>query len=80
MDTDHEYHDISVVDNKSFPYIYEQNVSIPLQILGTGERGSFVRCNIFRPRPRSCNVDSEVARHPVIVTYGPYGKDIPYKE
>ncbi|KAJ9617555.1 hypothetical protein H2204_013686 [Knufia peltigerae] len=54
------------VDYTSFDYIYEENVDIPLR-LGEG----LVRCNVYRPK-------SESARYPVLVTYGPYGKDIHY--
>ncbi|KNB01365.1 hypothetical protein FOXG_04629 [Fusarium oxysporum f. sp. lycopersici 4287] len=61
--------DIRKVDTTSYPYIYEENVSIPLS------NGGVVRCNVYRPR------DTEKgAQYPVIVTYGPYGKDVPYAE
>ena len=63
-----QYKDLRTVDDKSFPYIFEQNVTIPLKS-STG----IVRCNVYRPKPQE-------AKHPVLVTYGPYGKDIPYKE
>lgn len=45
--------------------IFEKNVSIPL-------KGSDlpVRANIYRPL--------KPGKYPVLVTYGPYGKDIPY--
>lgn len=56
------------VDYTSFDYIYEENVDIPLR-LGEG----LVRCNVYRPK-------SESARYPVLVTYGPYGKDIHYSK
>lgn len=57
--------DIKTVDADSYPYIFEQNVSIPLR------SGSVLRCNVYRPK--------EEGRYPVIATCGPYGKDVPYK-
>jgi len=60
--------DLHKVDKDSFPYIYEENVTVPLKS-GPG----LVRCNVYRPKN---NGD----RHPVLITYGPYGKDIPYKD
>ena len=48
--------------------IFEKNVSVPM-----GDRFP-VRCNVFRP------LAPNGAKFPVLVTYGPYGKDIPYSE
>ena len=64
-----EIKDIQTVDEDSFGYIFEQNVSIPL-------KSSFgiVRCNVYRPKS---NGGEKV---PVLMTYGPYGKDIEYKQ
>lgn len=59
--------DLLVVDTTSFPYIYEENVTIQLKSFD-----GIVRANVYRPK-----TDKKV---PVLVTYGPYGKDIPYKE
>lgn len=59
--------DIHTVDEDTFPYIFEQNVTINLK-----SSPGLIRCNIYRPK----NVD----RTPALVTYGPYGKDIHYKE
>jgi len=59
--------DILEVDAISFNYIFEQNVTVKLQY-GDG----LIRCNVYRPKL------SEPV--PVLVTYGPYGKDIHYKE
>lgn len=59
--------EIYTVDEDSFPYIFEQNASISL----TTSHG-LVRCNVYRPKG--------VEKAPVLVTYGPYGKDIHYKE
>jgi predicted acyl esterase len=58
--------DLHTVDSTNFPYVFEQNVTVPLK------SGGVVRCNVYRPKP-----DAPV---PVLVTYGPYGKDIHYKE
>jgi hypothetical protein len=60
------YQRIDDVENK---LIFEKNVSIPL-------RGSDlpIRCNVYRP-----TTGGEGQKFPVLVTYGPYGKDIPYK-
>jgi predicted acyl esterase len=60
--------DLRVVDNDSFSYIFEQNVDVPIK---TFEKG-LVRVNVYRPK-----TDKPV---PVLVTYGPYGKDISYAE
>lgn len=56
------------VDKDNFPYIYEENATVALKS-GPG----LVRCNVYRPKDES-------KKYPVLVTYGPYGKDIPYKE
>lgn len=58
--------DILTVDKDSYPYIYEENVSIPIKSLNT-----LVRANVYRPK--------KLDKAPVIVTYGPYGKDVPYE-
>ncbi|OJJ32251.1 hypothetical protein ASPWEDRAFT_116865 [Aspergillus wentii DTO 134E9] len=60
-------HDASTVDTTSYPYIFEKNVSVPLT------NGSFIRCNIYRPKT------SGPGKHPVLATYGPYGKDVHYQ-
>ena len=45
--------------------MFEKNVSVP-------RKGNLpIRCNVYRP------LALEGARSPVLVTYGPYGKDIP---
>ncbi|KAJ5414637.1 hypothetical protein N7509_001264 [Penicillium cosmopolitanum] len=62
-----EIKDITTRDESSLPYIYEQNVSISLK-----DESGLVRVNVYRPK------GSE--KVPVLVTYGPYGKDIPYKD
>lgn len=59
--------DIHTIDQKSFRYIFEQNATVSLK-----SSEGLVRCNIYRPK----NLD----KVPVLVTYGPYGKDIHYKE
>ncbi|KAJ5953537.1 hypothetical protein N7454_000433 [Penicillium verhagenii] len=62
-----EIKDITTRDEESFPYVFEQNVSITLK-----DASGIVRANVYRPKSS--------AKVPVIVTYGPYGKDIPYKD
>lgn len=59
--------DLLTVDKDSFPYIYEQNVTVTLK-----ESEGLVRVNVYRPKTEE--------KVPVLVTYGPYGKDIPYSE
>lgn len=58
--------DIRTIDENSYPYIFEQNVSVPLKT-GNG----LIRANVYRPKGQE--------KSPVLVTYGPYGKDIPYE-
>ncbi|KFY20313.1 hypothetical protein V491_03816 [Pseudogymnoascus sp. VKM F-3775] len=48
--------------------IFEKNVSIPLR-----KSDLPVRCNVYRPLSTENGM-----KFPVLVTYGPYGKDIPY--
>ena len=57
--------DLSRVDEASFEYIFEENLSIEL-----ADGRGLVRCNVYRPKLS--------APSPVLVTYGPYGKDIHY--
>jgi predicted acyl esterase len=59
--------DLHTVDGESFPYIFEQNATIALK----NDCGN-VRVNVYRPKTAE--------KVPVLVTYGPYGKDIPYSE
>ncbi|KAL1608344.1 hypothetical protein SLS60_003285 [Paraconiothyrium brasiliense] len=61
--------DAQKVDDSSFPYIFEENTVI---LLKTSSKG-IIRCNVYRPK-------SNNERFPVLVTYGPYGKDIHYKD
>lgn len=60
--------DIRTIDTTPFPYIFEQNVSVPLKL-----KNGLIWCNVYRPKAEAD------ARFPVIVTYGPYGKDIHYE-
>lgn len=48
--------------------IFEKNVSIPRH------QDLPIRCNVYRP------IALEDSKFPVLVTYGPYGKDIPYQQ
>lgn len=59
--------DLHKVDETSFDYVYEENATIQLK-----DNRGIVRCNVFRPKRR------EGERYPVLVTYGPYGKDVHY--
>ena len=59
--------DLHKVDEHSFPYIFEQNADVRLK-----SSEGLVRVNVYRPKTQD--------RVPVLVTYGPYGKDIPYTE
>ncbi|KAK5069241.1 hypothetical protein LTR64_008604 [Lithohypha guttulata] len=56
-----EIRDISKIDSTSYSYVFEQDVTIPLQS-STG----VVRCNVYRPKSQ------EHDKFPVIMTYGPY--------
>ncbi|KAL2851391.1 Alpha/Beta hydrolase protein [Aspergillus pseudodeflectus] len=64
-----QYRYIQTVDTESFPYIIEHNVSVHLG------NDAVVRCNVYRPKPTTTE-----ARYPVLVTYGPYGKDVSYQQ
>ncbi|KAM5349875.1 hypothetical protein ACJ41O_006380 [Fusarium nematophilum] len=59
--------DLHRIDDTSFPYIFEQNATVELK-----SSDGLVRCNVYRPKSSS--------QHPVpvLVTYGPYGKDTYY--
>ncbi|GLA50104.1 hypothetical protein AnigIFM63604_006126 [Aspergillus niger] len=59
--------DRHTIDSTSYPYIFEKNVPVPLK------SGSFMRCNVYRPKTSSSD-----AKHPVLATCGPYGKDVHY--
>ncbi|TEY86461.1 hypothetical protein BOTCAL_0008g00360 [Botryotinia calthae] len=58
---------LEVIEDKENGLVFERNVSIPIKASGLP-----VRCNVYRP------IAPEGAKFPVLVTYGPYGKDIPY--
>ena len=60
--------DIYKIDQTSFDYVYEENVNVSLK----DDKG-LVRCNVYRPK-------DEGKKYPVLVTYGPYGKDIHYSQ
>lgn len=49
--------------------IIEKNLDIPLK-----DGVNVMRCDVFRPAAKG----SEVEQYPVIMTMGPYGKDVPY--
>jgi hypothetical protein len=56
-----------VHEDKENGLIFEKNVSIPLK-----NSDLPIRANVYRP------IAAEGERYPVLITYGPYGKDIPY--
>ncbi|KAI0973192.1 alpha/beta-hydrolase [Xylaria arbuscula] len=60
------------IDNTSFPYIFIKNVDIPLKTYETG----VIRCNVYLPKDAA---PFGSKKYPVIATYGPYGKDVPYE-
>jgi hypothetical protein len=66
-----EVKDAYSIDESSFPYIFEDNVAVPLKTAS----GGIIRCNVYRPKSTK-----DGSKLPVLVTYGPYGKDIHYKE
>lgn len=55
-------------------YIFEQDVDIPLPTTKPSIPSDplLVRANVYRPK--------QPGKYPVLCTYGPYGKDIPYKD
>ena len=57
--------DITSSDSSTFPYIFHQNVSIVPEDVDLP-----VRINVYRPKTGT--------RVPVLITFGPYGKDTPY--
>lgn len=59
--------DIQAVDATTYLYVFEKNVTVPLR------SGGIIRCNVYRPK-----TTNEGAKFPVLATYGPYGKDVPY--
>ncbi|KAJ5833651.1 hypothetical protein N7474_001962 [Penicillium riverlandense] len=60
------------IDSDSFPYVFMKNVEIPLK---TYEKG-LLRCNVYLPKD---SAPFGPKTYPVIATYGPYGKDVPYE-
>jgi hypothetical protein len=60
---------LHVVDESTFPYIVDTNADVHLK----ANKG-LVRANVYRPK------SSNETPVPVLCTYGPYGKDIPYRE
>ncbi|KAK5721941.1 hypothetical protein LTR15_006535 [Elasticomyces elasticus] len=59
---------ISSVDEDNYPYIFEQNVDVPIKTFDTG----LIRVNVYRPKTEKAV--------PVLITCGPYGKDVPYAD
>lgn len=62
-----EIRDLHTIDANTFPYVFEQNATVQLR-----SSDGRVRLNVYRPKTNE--------KVPVLVTYGPYGKDIHYAE
>jgi hypothetical protein len=60
---------LEVTTDQENGLIFEKNVSIPLKASTLP-----IRCNVYRP------IAEDDQKFPVLVTYGPYGKDIPYEK
>jgi hypothetical protein len=60
---------LQVTTDQENGLIFEKNVSIPLKASTLP-----IRCNVYRP------IAEDDQKYPVLVTYGPYGKDIPYEK
>lgn len=60
--------DFKKVDEISYPYIFEQDMSVLLKA------GELTRTNIYFPKSNKRD-----QRYPVLLTYCPYGKDVPYE-
>ena len=58
---------LEITEDEENALIFEKNVSIPLK-----NPELPIRCNVYRP------IAPAGTKFPVLVTYGPYGKDIPY--
>ena len=61
---------LEVTEDKENNLVFEKNVSVPIKATGLP-----VRCNVYRPLAKSPD-----AKFPVLITYGPYGKDIHYEK
>ena len=66
--------DLHTVDDIVYPYIFERDVDVPLVTSKPNIAGDplLVRANVYRPK--------KAGKFPVLVTYGPYGKDIHYEQ
>lgn len=62
---------LEVTEDRENNLIFMRNVSIPLKASSLP-----IRANVYLPLPSSPSASP--AKYPVLVTYGPYGKDIPY--
>lgn len=60
--------DLKKVDETSYPYIFEQDASVALK------NGVLIRTNIYYPKGIKHG-----QKYPAVITYGPYGKDVPYE-
>ncbi|KAF4548392.1 Hypothetical protein D9617_28g064980 [Elsinoe fawcettii] len=62
---------VTQIDQTSYNYVFIKNIEIPLKTFESG----VLRANIYLPKDAAPFGDK---RYPVIATYGPYGKDVPY--
>ena len=64
---------LHTTEEHSFDYVFERDVDVPLKTSQPNIEHDplLVRANIYRPKA--------AGRFPVLCTYGPYGKDIPYE-
>ncbi|KAK3045597.1 hypothetical protein LTR09_012835 [Extremus antarcticus] len=60
--------DLHTIDKDTYPYIFERDATVPLK-----NSDGLCRVNVYRP------LGSDDQPVPVLCTYGPYGKDIPYE-
>ncbi|KAJ9130731.1 Acyl esterase [Pleurostoma richardsiae] len=60
--------DLHRIDEATFPYVFEQNATVKLK-----SSDGLVRCNVYRPKG-----SGPAKTVPVLVMYGPYGKDTYY--
>ncbi|KZM28346.1 uncharacterized protein EKO05_0010458 [Ascochyta rabiei] len=60
-----------ITDRDNFPYVYMQHKDIPRKQRDDG----FLRSNIYLPKDAAPFGNK---KYPVIATYGPYGKEVPY--
>lgn len=63
----------STHEDKENNILFRKNVSIPLKASKLP-----IRANVYLPLSNPTTANQPDGKYPVLVTYGPYGKDIPY--